>query len=521
MGACQSHACNTNSNQTAQRHEQLTQHKKPVLNTNLNTNINTSFDTKRLVVPSPSNKNNKAQVFNFTKQSLFFPHNYNLFTKEDIAFYNNIINIKNSILPTTPVSNIYELKSLLEEHIVDTEKKKLTYCWKLFKWITNNIRPTNEDDKKSDIIDRRCGSSQSIANLFQNILNIFNIECLIISGIIKSPNNISERYYWNAVKLAGQYRLVDCCSAYKNKYGDFYFCSPPHHLIYTHYPDNKDYMFLNQSSFLIDKTIFDNLPLFTRFYFIYGFQLLDNKYTNIKYSELKHKSDEFHFTFCLPDRLEPNLKLLINDSYADEKLIYITSRRFEVHEDNKKLNLLDYYFYYENILFNTDYYENFTDILNSFIVYDVHIKLPIKAKYVIEVYSDKDENEEKDYKYCYAYNLEIDNDNYKEHNMESMFYPKVSDTFVKKQCEIIEPRDYNLKHLKDKQKNIGISIRIPNANSVAVFYDDNDEFLLLQRRDDDIWYLNHNYEKNVKNLVIAASFEECEEFGILVSYIFN
>jgi hypothetical protein len=121
--------------------------------------------------------------------------------------------------------------------------------------------------------------------------------------------------------------------------------------------------------------------------------------------------------------------------------------------------------------------------------------------------------------YCFSYLINAKFENFKELNMNEIFFPQTSEIFTSKFCSIIEPLFFNLKNYFDKTKNINFTLKIPNSKSAAIFYDGEDEFVLMNKKEDNIWTFCHNIQKSFKSLVIAASFDDqFSEYSILVNY---
>jgi len=142
------------------------------------------------------------------------------------------------------------------------------------------------------------------------------------------------------------------------------------------------------------------------------------------------------------------------------------------------MNFIDYYYYYEDFLFKTNEWENVNQLLEDFIIYDINIRLPKKVKYELEINAKiKNENEIKTatndlalYDHCLTYKINADFKSFKEFEVNDLSYPIVSDLFISKQCQIIEPNFYYLTDYFSKNKNIIFSFKIPDAINVGLIH---------------------------------------------------
>lgn len=104
------------------------------------------------------------------------------------------------------------------------------------------------------------------AKLFEKLGKCAGLEVIEIRGLAKNGMGVGsahERHAWNAVRLAGQWRLVDCAfgaaritgnTNKKKSYDEYYFLVPPESLILTHLPDDPQWQLLgspvNREEFL-------------------------------------------------------------------------------------------------------------------------------------------------------------------------------------------------------------------------------------------------------------------------------
>jgi len=117
------------------------------------------------------------------------------------------------------------------------------------------------------------GVCQGYATLFQQVCDLVSLECTIISGSSKTRKTdigkLPQRndHAWNAVKIDGEWRLIDVTwgAGYSNgspskfipSFNDFFFFTPPDKFFLNHYPEDPVWLFTDDSP-----EIFADLPLY-------------------------------------------------------------------------------------------------------------------------------------------------------------------------------------------------------------------------------------------------------------------
>lgn len=112
-----------------------------------------------------------------------------------------------------------------------------------------------------ETITSRKALCEGYATLYQEICGLLNIECVLISGTAKrfiseiGNNNLPSNHAWNAVKINGKWKLVDITWAagsvdyakmeFLKEYTPAYFGSDPEEFAMKHYPDNQEWLLLN------------------------------------------------------------------------------------------------------------------------------------------------------------------------------------------------------------------------------------------------------------------------------------
>lgn len=506
-----------------------------------------------------SRKTMKEELDEFKRNTPFLPHNYNKLSKDDVDFYKLLIKTKRvNVTTVSKINGLQDLFDYLAADVVvedelknDPEFRKLIITWKLFKWIRDNISYNgfyNSENPDMSVYDQnlfsqKSATAQDLASLVSNVLTSNNIECLMITGYLRKENREvgSPNHQWNAVKLYGKFRLIDCSSACVNspyldshmtkiQYPDFFFCTIPHHLIYTHYPEVLEHSFVHHGGeLLLDKLHYEKLPVFKCNKFIYGFQLMDHKTAVIDCKNIfesdNNNLNELSLKFCTLDNLLVNLGLNYGD-IEDENtcnLFSVQKRKYNKDLDSAKIGFYDYYFIYEDYITNTSNFEDVNTLFDHLIVYEISIRLPQRELYNLEVYTDKqkplDDVNLDEFYFCFSYEINTDFSSFKEiSDIESLKFPLTSDAFVDNFCSILSPRTYYLKPLLQNNRVIEFKLQIPNAMGAVICYDGQSQYYPMTKEEGDIWIYTHQPTISFQDLVIAASFRDNPNYSTIVAY---
>jgi len=238
------------------------------------------------------------------------------------------------------------IKEMSRVFTKDDEKVRAVYYW-----ITENIGYdctgyhnglliSREID---DILRSRKAVCSGYAALMQFGCDAMNIECKTISGaarvheqdIFFHPDSLKSNHAWNAVKLNGEWKLIDAtwASGYSDKdvtkfikeRKDAYFFMQPARFIYTHLPDDSAWQLLKDT--VVTPGAFCNQPFIWTSYFEYQIENAEPFTLNLN----KKVGDTIRFKFCSG---RPLAKIMI---YSDEKR--------GVHVTDSLLKTGDCYFY--------------------------------------------------------------------------------------------------------------------------------------------------------------------------------
>ncbi|SRX73242.1 hypothetical protein AEQU3_00677 [Aequorivita antarctica] len=146
----------------------------------------------------------------------------------------------------------------------DTEKATAIY-----KWIAANISYDNElrrnvklqkefyiseENVIKKVLERKMALCGGFAFLFKNLCEDVGISAEVVHGYTKdytgkAQKNKKPDHTWNVIKLNGKWQLLDITWAISHGSNvtpdDFWFLTRPSDFIYSHYPEDKKWLLLN------------------------------------------------------------------------------------------------------------------------------------------------------------------------------------------------------------------------------------------------------------------------------------
>ena len=167
---------------------------------------------------------------------------------------------------------VYDTKSYF------SKKRKATY----------NFRYKNQEEKERKILKvnmriadeafkERKAVARGFSIMFKRLCNNCGVECEIVEGNVKiRPKDIGRKtgrvdYFWNAVKIDGQWHLVDAAmgagslnersNTFTPAYNETFYLTPPHYFFLNHYPKQDEWLFCD-----LTNEDFSALPLFYQSY---------------------------------------------------------------------------------------------------------------------------------------------------------------------------------------------------------------------------------------------------------------
>ena len=165
------------------------------------------------------------------------------------------------------------------------EKKKYTYN---FKYKTQEEKAEKKDKVDKGIAEEVFKNKKAVAKEYSYLFKILcvkaNVECDYIHGTLKNGiKDIGKKagridHYWNAVKLGGEWKLIDVTwgagelyedtELYVEGYNETYYLLEPELFYLNHYPKDTEWLFCDKT-----KEDFGSLPLFHKPYIQSDLQL--------------------------------------------------------------------------------------------------------------------------------------------------------------------------------------------------------------------------------------------------------
>lgn len=209
------------------------------------------------------------------------------------------------IYPVT-INNQQDLDKFIDavnkRFTADADKVRAAFYW-ISENISYNYQAVNDRTYRSKDITMLIQSGQALCSGYSNLMEYcchkFGIDCVTINGtgrslytdIILDPQRLSNDHSWNAVKINGQWKLLDATwgsgytdyatGVYHKSRNEKYFLSDPSFFIYKHLPVKPEWQLLDTT---VSATRFCNWPFIDEGYFtnnlsaVYPFQLrIDRK----------------------------------------------------------------------------------------------------------------------------------------------------------------------------------------------------------------------------------------------------
>lgn len=233
---------------------------------------------------STPKKTDKAKVSSITKEKVDFNTEWNDKFIDSHAL-------------STPHSVENDLDSLANylTYPFQTDRAKAR---SIFRWIASNIEYDWASYQSGsyiripmeakDVLKSKSAVCEGYANLFKDLANRAGLESEKIIGYGKGFGYNPERalgdtnHAWNAVKIGGEWKLVDVtwarggdpASNGEEKFNDFYFLTPPEHFINDHFPSVAKWQLLDRP---ISKTEFHKNVKKSPHFFNLGIEYVNQK----------------------------------------------------------------------------------------------------------------------------------------------------------------------------------------------------------------------------------------------------
>jgi len=168
-------------------------------------------------------------------------------------------------------------------------------AWAIYRWIALNIaydikgyREGAEASLDPDaVLQRRVAVCLGFSDLFVSLAQAAGLEAATVPGYAKGlgyeAGDVLEgrpsNHAWNAVRIAGQWKLLDCTwgagavdtdGEYHQRFEPHYFCTPPEEFLLTHFPLDDKWQLVKKSISLAD---FEKFPYVKPAFFRCGLTL--------------------------------------------------------------------------------------------------------------------------------------------------------------------------------------------------------------------------------------------------------
>jgi len=171
-----------------------------------------------------------------------------------------LVDARAGAAPAACAMSVEALTAYLGEWVNDDAEKARA----VFTWIAHNVAyDVSLRGKKQEtlsVLRSRRATCTGYAGLFEELAEALGLEVEIISGHGKGRGyepgqglNSALEHAWNAVKIDGEWRLVDCTwgagfvdeqGRFVRRFTDHYFLTPPEKFVYDHFPDDAKWQLL-------------------------------------------------------------------------------------------------------------------------------------------------------------------------------------------------------------------------------------------------------------------------------------
>ncbi len=169
----------------------------------------------------------------------------------------------------------------------------------IFRWIAENVsysaaRPASSGGAEA-VLRSRTAACEGYASLFAAICRAAGLEAEVISGYSKGYHyraggalSLKPDHAWNAVKIGGVWKLVDCTwgAGYMDDSGRFhrlfnghYFLTPPEEFIFDHFPEDPKWQLVARP---VSREEYQQLVMVRPPFFRYGLQPVSHRQVGVR-----------------------------------------------------------------------------------------------------------------------------------------------------------------------------------------------------------------------------------------------
>jgi len=189
--------------------------------------------------------------------------------------------------PSSVENSPHSLAAYLAQPLQDdAEKARAIFRWVADRisydvdaYFSNSLVALNADQ----VMQQRRSICDGYATLFERLAREAGLEAVTIKGYAKAYGHVpgtrfdKPNHTWNAVKIDGQWRLVDTTwgagyvsgTRYVKVLGETYFLAPPEQMMFSHFPVDERWQL--QSTPHLTKAEFESMPNLEPAFFRLGF----------------------------------------------------------------------------------------------------------------------------------------------------------------------------------------------------------------------------------------------------------
>jgi hypothetical protein len=347
----------------------------------------------------------------------------------------------------------------------------------LYRWITENItydldsyfsgHPTGGNAETA--LKERKAVCDGYSGLFETMAHNSGLEVVKISGFAKGYQysigkgiGTKPNHAWNAIKINGEWKLMDCTwgagyigedKKFHRRFSPYYFLAPPEEFIYAHFPEDEKW------------------------------QLLPHPVSKDEFAQLVYLRPKF---FSLGMRIVDQPKATIRASGGVTAKLFAPGTVFcmtTLAEGNKTLG------------------DRFTFVQQDGDTVTMKALLPSHGTYIFRLFA-KDKDDTGNYEWALDYRVESDRG-------ANAVFPKMYGTFSYGGAVLHEPFSGNLK-AKTSQH---FKLKVPRAEKVAVLI--NDKWNYLNQ-------VSEVFEGDISikpgKILVLGKFSEHKDFDALLEY---
>ena len=207
----------------------------------------------------------------------------------------------------------------------------------IFRWVTSHVRYDMQGFRTAEygdfsprgVLRSRRAVCEGYSGLFEALAQAAGIEVATIHGFAKGvgytagdPVPMTYNHAWNAVKVEGIWRLLDCTwgagaldekGEYVAAFDPFYFFTPPEAFIYTHFPSDPAWQLLGRP---LRREAFEALPQLKPAFFTCGLS-----FSGVPTGHLRVPGAEATIAFEAPADVEVKILLLQGEIPLSEAFV--------------------------------------------------------------------------------------------------------------------------------------------------------------------------------------------------------